>query len=826
MTLKRFKSKNGCSVVLWMASASGVVLLNAVAAHAQTQSVLPDQQVQAAQTEAPVSNGDPTEVIVTATKRASSLQKVPVSVGVVTGETMEIKGIDRAIDAALQVPSVVFQQTDEARTASISIRGVGSNGVSEGFEPSVSTIIDGEVYARTTSLTQSFADVDRVEVLRGPQGTLFGKNTSAGAVSITTRRPRLGEESAQLQLRGAEHGEVTTKGYVNFPVATNAAVRINAFKQSIDGWLDNAAPGQPKIGNSKANGIRGQLLFEPNEQWTVILRADYSESRSHGNGTIWLSTANTPAGTTIRNILTSFNQPIGPDADVASVDGTQFSDITNRGVSLDVAYTFNGYEFRSQTFKRFNRLDENRDQDATPIISGPKRFYGFVLSDTLQQEFRLTSPKWAWGDYIAGAFYYNADTSRDGANQTCTQMGTLTPDTGGTHLSSRTYYDPVTLKVSDCQGAGTSPYNTVNDFSTAVVRDNWALFGNVNFNVSDRLKLFLGARYLEEETSIRFSSSQAPTTSLTNPFRNSRTDDAFIGRVGGQYFFSDDVNVYASYATGYKGPTFNDTGGSTPESLSLGGDDYLEPEHSRQLELGLRSQWFSRKFTFNLTAYRLEVDDFQERISRFVDLNGDGTPDDLETVTVNAGQVATRGLEWDTTWRTPIKGLTIGYNGAYTDAYYADFGENLLPCPDALVGTSECFHPTGTPGTSQFIDPQGRPLPRSPKWQHFTDIAYRTELAGGSLINLGATYRWQSKFNFETNQDPFTVQRSYGLLDLTAGWTDPTRKYNLNLVVNNATDQRYYSSILSNAAGFGGGYRAGLPRAAMRFVGVNLRVNF
>ncbi|MEJ6010833.1 TonB-dependent receptor [Novosphingobium aquae] len=790
------------------------------------------QDSQAAVTEVPAEDaqaaeaGNSGEIIVTAQKRAENLQKVPVSVGVITGEQLDVKGIDRAIDAALQLPGVVFQQSDEARTSSISIRGIGSNGVSEGFEPSVSAIIDGEVYARTTSLTQSVADVERVEVLRGPQGTLFGKNTSAGAISVITKRPVLNDALGQIQLRVAQHDEQTAKGFVNVPIGGQAALRVNGFYQHIGGWLDNAAPSGDRLTRTNAWGVRAQLLIEPTDNLSILLRGDYSRSKANGTGTIRLSVANTAAGTSIRNLLTSFGQPIGPEADVASADSAQYSNIKNKGISADIAYSFSDFELRSQTFLRNNRLDEARDGDALPIIAGPKRFAGFVNADSIQQEVRLTSPKWGWGDFILGAFYYRANTSRDAANEVCTQLGTLTPDNGGTHSSSLTYYDPVTLKVTDCQGAGVNPYNTVNDFSTAVKRENGAIFGNVNFNLSEKLKAFAGARYLKERTSVRFSSSQAPTTSLANPFRNSRLDDAFIARVGAQYFFTPDINIYGSYSTGYKGPTFNDTGGSTPTSLSVGGSDYLEPEHSRQGEIGLRSQFFDRTLTVNLTGFLLQIDGFQERVSKFVDLNGDGVFDDVENATINAGRVESRGAEWDISWRTPIEALSLTYAGSYTDAYYKDFGTNILPCPTSLLGTSECFDPANVPGTSQFLDPTGRPLARAPKWQHNISARYRPTLDNGSRLDFGADVRFQSSFNFGTDSDPQTVQRGYGIVDLSAGWTNASNSLSVNVFVKNLFDKRYYSSILEQAASLGGGYRAGLPRDANRYVGGSVRVNF
>lgn len=810
----------GRSCMLLTGAALGVFAFASVA-HAQGGA-----PVQQRDDDAALQPDDSGDIIVTAQKRAESLQRVPVSVGVITGDTLEAKGIDRAIDAALQVPGVVFQQTDEARTASISIRGIGSNGVSEGFEPSVAAIVDGEVFARTTSLTQNVADVERVEVLRGPQGTLFGKNTSAGAISVITKRPILGKFSGQAQARFAEHDERTFKSFVNVPLGDIAAVRVNGYYQNIGGWLKNAAPGEPDITNSETWGVRGQVLIQPTSNLDILLRADYSKMTSNGTGTIRLSVANTAAGANIAGILASFGQTIGPDSDVASVDSTQYSNILNKGVSADISLTLGDYELRSQSFLRNNRLDENRDADALPINAGPKRFAGFVNADSFQQELRLTSPKWNWGDFLLGAFYYHAATSRDAANQFCTQLGTLTPDTGGAHATNKTYYDPVTLKVTDCQGAGVNPYNTVNDFSTAVTRDNGAIFGNVNVSISKALKLFAGARYLRERTAIRFSSSQDPTTSLSNPFRDHRVDDAFIGRVGGQFFLTPDVNFYGSYSTGYKGPTYNDTGGSTRITLSPGGSDYLEPEHSRQFEIGFRSQFFNRTLTVNLTAFKLQIDGFQERVSQFVDLNGDGTFDDVESATVNAGRVESRGVEWDITWRTPMRGLSLSASGAYTDAFYADFGENFLPCPTAYIGTSACFDPTSIPGTDQFIDPTGKPLARAPKWQYNISARYRPELPDGSKLNFDVDWRWQSAFNFDIAGDPYAVQNSYGVVDFGIGWTSKNDVVNVTLFVHNLLDKRYYSSILDLPASLGGGYRAGVPRDAMQYVGGSVRLNF
>lgn len=801
-----------------MAGAAGVALC---ANAAMAQEVVADRD---GITSAEDNNG---EIIVTAQKRAESLQKVPISVGVITAETLDAKGIDRAIDAALQVPGVVFQQTDEARTASISIRGIGSNGVSEGFEPSVSAIIDGEVYARTTSLTQNVADVERVEVLRGPQGTLFGKNTSAGAVSVITKKPKVGETSGEIQVRMAEHEERTAKGFVNVPLGDIAAFRLNGFVQHIGGWLDNRALDADDLTHTKARGARAQLRLQPSDKLDVVIRGDISKSESNGTGTIHLSIPSTTAGNTIRNILNGVGQEIGPDSLTASANNTQYSNIENKGVSADISYMLGDYELRSQSFLRRNRLDENRDPDATPIDSGPLRFGGFVLADSFQQEIRLTSPKFDFGDFLIGAFYYDVETSRDAGNQVCTQLGSLTVDTGGVHATNRTYYDPVTMKVTDCQGAGISPYNVVNNFSTAVTRENAAIFGNVNLNITDQLKAFAGARYLTEKTGVRFWSSQAADTpDPESPFRGSRTDDAFIYRVGGQYFVTPDINVYASYSTGYKGATYNDTGGSTAASLSPGGDDYLEPEKSNQIEAGLRAQLFDRALTVNVTGFILRIKDFQERVSQFVDLNDDGIFDDVQGVTINAGEVESRGVEYDVSLRTPIQNLTLMASGAYTDAFYKDFGNNFLPCPTALFGSSQCFDPADIPGTEQFTDPTGRPLSRAPKWQHNISASYRPEFNDGSTARIELNYRGQSSFNFDLAGDPLARQKSYGVFDASVGFTTADKVFSFSVFGKNLFDKRYYSSILDQPAGFGGGYRAGVPRDALRYFGITAKVSY
>ncbi|MBP7339742.1 TonB-dependent receptor [Niveispirillum sp.] len=739
------------------------------------------------------------EIIVVATKRSETLQNVPVSVGVVTGEQIEAKGINRAIDAALQVVGVNFQQADEARTAQISVRGIGTNAVSSGFEPSVSVMVDGEVYARTTSLTQNVADVERVEVLRGPQGTLFGRNTSAGAIHVITRQPKLNDQEGYVSLGLAEHGERTVKGAVNLPIADNSAIRLNASYSRIDGWLDNNAIDGEKLTNSESRGVRAQWLTELTPEFSVIVRADYSKSDSNGAGTVHLSTDNPNA-----RVITLGRVPVGSDVTTTAADIYQYSDVENYGAGLEATLALGDYQVKYLgTYRTFN-LDENRDADASAIIAGPLNTGGMEDTWTTQHELRLTSPLLDKFDYIAGLFYYHSSLDREAADTRCFNLN-----------AAKTVIDPVTLRVTNCNGTG-KPINRDRSFTNGIDTDNAALFGEINYYPVEKLKLFAGARYLYEKTAADYLGIDGANR---RTFNDSADDTQLIGRTGAQYFVTDDLNVFGSFSTGYKGSSWDLRIVSDATTFPT---DLLKPEKSRQFEAGLRSQWLDRRITVNATAFEIKIDDFQEDVTTFVDTDGDGVIDDTLRDVVNAGQVRSRGVELETNFRV-TRDLRFNASGAYTDTIYSQFADYYLPCPDPLIGTAECFTFEGAP----YINLEGRRPPRSPKWQFNIGTDYTTEVAdSGFELLLNATYRWRSEFNFSVDQDPRLIQGAYGVVDLSAGLRSPDGDYQLTLYAKNLFDKRYYSSAIVKSADFGGGVRAALPRDALRYFGGSLKINF
>ena len=215
------------------------------------------------------------EVIVTARRRTERLHDVPLTVSVIDGESLEQKNISTVRDVVEHSPQVSFQQTGDIRTDTLSIRGISSVSNVAGVEPDAAIVIDGETLARTMEMNYDVVDVERVEILEGPQGTLFGKNAVAGMLNVITRAPKIERQSTyEIKFDAAEDQEFRIKGSANIPLSDKSAVYVNGFKEYQGGWVQNVHPGQPNAGKEIGGGGRIQYLYKPDDTFSVLLRAE------------------------------------------------------------------------------------------------------------------------------------------------------------------------------------------------------------------------------------------------------------------------------------------------------------------------------------------------------------------------------------------------------------------------------------------------------------------------------------------------------------------------------------------------------------------------
>ena len=675
-------------------------------------------------------------VTVSATRRSASLQSVPVAVSVIDGEQLA-QANRNSIDTIIQeVPSATFRQQGGNKDSTIFVRGIGTISTSPGVEPTVSTVVDGVVYARPGQATLDLLDIDRIEILRGPQGTLFGKNASSGVLNVIGRKP--GEQaSGYVDASWYEGNEKRVRAGVAGAIAPGVVrASLTALYADYDGNVDNIHAGGGKVNGYDRKGARARVDITPNNNVDITLIADYL--RSHAS----------PSLTAYQSTSAPFSAAIAPV--VASAENRQVltdipSDIrdTNQGLSAQVDWRLGGHTLTSITAVRDwdnaqytstsaigNAAETGRITAAYPAT----RDIGTVDFRQLSQEVRLASPKDRLVDYVVGAYYLHGK-------------------------DRETYQRLVTTNVFN---AGRADYGVKND--------SYSLFGECTINVAADWRAIAGARWTKDELSYdhaRTSTSSAAFPGVQPAVQNSgaTSEDGYSGRLGLQYDVSSTVNTYATYSRGYKGPAYNVFFNMLARDTLA-----LKPETSDSFELGLKTSAFKRRLTANLAVFHTSYDNYQ---ANFYDTVG-GT---VITRLINAGKVSTRGVELDVSAR-PTRAFTLSGALAYTDARIDNFN-----CPPAA--TASC-------------NLNGQPLPFSPKWKAFTRANYALTLHNGLIADFSADYAYQSKTQFDLFQSPDAIQGAYGIVNASIALSSPVGGWRIALVGKNLANQSYATNLVTS----------------------------
>jgi iron complex outermembrane recepter protein len=788
------------------------------------------------------------EIIVTANKRAERLQDVAVSVQAVDGETLANRAIVSAKDFGQISPTLNFQAADEARLFNFSIRGIGTESFSVGVEPSVSTIVDGVVYTRVGSVFDGLGDLERVEVLNGPQGTLQGKNASAGAVVIHTKAPNRDEFEGKAELGIAEHGEYSAKLALSAPITDQFAFRLFGYYHTEDGIVRDIRTGKT-VNNVESYGLRGKLLWEPAPGATFTLAGDWSKRKADCCGEpIRIAAAS-------GNVTAAFTgTPVGPDNRYVAFDTEQEGSQKNYGVSLTGDIEVGTHTLTSITAYRVYRDNAIRDRDGTPapfagvtptqlfnatnpgitpaaalvlmdnLLLNPLSFscrmtdrsatepvcgesQSLEFNKTFTQEIRIASPTGGTVDYIAGMFYYNALTGRD-----LTIAGVRWNGVGSTTEGNVTFPTPTTYTINR------DTAYVMADMITRVRNINYAAFANVNVHPTDKLTITGGIRYVRDEiefdlqkvtgpngdhiggsVNTNVAGQPAPGANIGTPQHNAyRTygTSHVLGRVTAKYEFTDDLMAYASWAHGYKGPAVD-----ADIFVSQAGFDNtpVAAETSNSWELGLKSQFADRKVTVNLTAYKTTFSGYQT--------SSQGTDGSGPPVLRSAGKLYTKGVEGEVTVR-PLEGLRLSGNFLFADN---KFGDLFTSATNNLKG--------------------GNPL-NAPETKWGVNASY--DFAVGDWgVNLNTNYTWTGETLFTNladaaNPNSIWIRDSFGVAHAAVNVTMPGDRVKLGLYVKNLFDKQYVASLrrISGSVGGGGAVAQALPRDFDRYVGASVTVNF
>jgi iron complex outermembrane receptor protein len=741
------------------------------------------------------------DIIVTAQKREERLQDVPVAVTVISGATLENRGALNLENAQYLVPSLNFRKSGVAINQSLFLRGVGTSTFSLAGEPSVSTVVDGVVYSRAGEAFSDLVDIERIEVLRGPQGTLFGKNASAGVVNIVTRRPA-DEFGITVDASWFEGNEWRLRGTVDAPINDIVKTRFTGFYSKFDGNIYNEAVDR-MVNGYERYGFRGIIEAKPSDKLTLTLIGDWRKADDDCCAEVVAAPPLTATGT-VNTTALAFIQPAipelkGNDTRRINQNTVNRNEETSWGVSLQADLELGNQLVTSITAYREYDNNEIRDGDWTsqPYIGVPQLAdVGPQEGTTFTQELRIASIGSNTIDYVAGAFFSSAKTTR-----------TFTRDV--IQCAAATPPAPTTLTPCSSPLAAPPTFPTGTAFFGSDFT-NFALFGQATWNVSDRLRLIGGLRYTIDQLDV-FHSRQttlagpgvAPSGPIVNgvlatadrPWRGKATAEDLSGRAAVQFDLAETSTAYASYARGYKGPAFN-----VFYNLQAVGTGVVDAETADAFEIGLKNTLFDGTLVLNIAAFYAKYYNFQAN-----------NPDLVEGVVVtrftNAGDVSTRGVELDFLWRpTPALGISGGV--AYTDARVDEFN---LP-------------PGGNP--SQVI-PSGTPLAYAPKWKGSLAADYRLELDSFDLL-FGVQGSVQSEQLSLFDANPIVrdagIIDGYALVDASVGIGDKDDRYRLTFHARNLFDQSFAAAIANG--GPAGAYLYRIPREADRYVGLTGRVSF
>ncbi len=736
-------------------------------------------------------------VIVTAQKREENLQKVPAAVSVLSAAAISSANAVNIEGVTALIPSLTFNKGGTTLNSSLFLRGVGTINFSIAAEPSVAFVLDGVVMARAGEAFGDLYDLQRMEVLRGPQGTLFGKNASAGVVNVVSKKA--GDVfSIEGELSAFSGQEYKAKVAADISFGARARSRVTAFVGEYDGNITNKFSATNNgTGNSKINGYsrwgaRAVTDIDVSDAFKVTIIADYRKADDDCCASVVL---NPPATAALRNQLpgVNFNGLGTREVNHDFIVGTQEE---AWGLSAQADWDLaGGLTLTSITAYRSWANTELREGDfrSRPALYVGNAFAGIndvgpQDSSTFSQELRLTSPSGGKLEYTLGAYYYTADNERTFRRDVrrC-ESTTLAPDSTG---------------LTPCAVGSSVFLDAFSQSTFGSTSKNYAVFGNGSFDITDKLSVIAGLRYTKDELSF-FHNRTTPApiagiaglTNLLSGYTGSTDDTNVSGKAGFQYVVSDSIDTYVSYTTGYKGPAYNVFFNMGATALPP-----IAAETAKSTEVGIKGRWWNGRVVANVALFRAEYKNFQAN-----------SPDILNGLTVtrltNAGNVSTEGLELDFAVR-PISGLRIAGGIALTNAQIDAFKAPI----------------TGILSAAR----QGERLPFAPEVKSSVSIDYDV-----SPASMPFDVRYSAQLSSTTEQrtaipdnaaaiNPATFLPGYTNVDASVTFSTRDKRYSLAIVGKNLTDSDRPAFIENSGAGF----VARFPRDADSYYGVTLKAKF
>ncbi|MEZ5559022.1 MAG: TonB-dependent receptor [Pseudomonadales bacterium] len=648
------------------------------------------------------------EIVVTAEKRAASVQDTSIAITAYTAETLDLRGIEEIEDLQFSAPNLVISHNSQSPVTYAYIRGIGSDQLVAGFDPGVAYHVDGVYVGQPSSMPGDLWDMERVEVLRGPQGTLYGRNTTGGAINVITAQP-----SAETEL----FGDVTLGNYgrqryraVVGGGTEEVAGRLSYIRDFDDGYQDNLVGRNGDVTDFDA--VRGKVRFSIGERGELTLMAQRFQNQ--GRQSQKRREPFAPVELAPGFVIDVYDGAIPNPTDPRKVakDYPEKLDLQNDFFSGHFSWDFDGFRLVSITGYIKNDWTQNSDID---MSSNPVQFQNWDMqTDQFTQEIQLVSSgdgPWEW---ILGAFYFDED------------------------LSTNYLFDDSSIAGFTFRNGG--------DLKT----ESRAVFGQLSYDFRDRgmpIRVVSGLRWTQDKKDIsEFQQIPQFAVDLAGSMDEEWTE--MSGKLGLDWFVSEDVLAYVNYSHGYKGGGF-----------SIGQFDSFDPETVDSFEVGLKSQFWADRAQVNVAAFYNDYQDLQVNFLQFTLFTTD-----------NAAKATIQGIEVESTF-IPVDNLTLGVNLTWLDAEFDEYQ------------------------FSDTIDLSGDTLNRAPEYTIALSAQYDWPLGDAGKLTARADYYWQDDVYYRVQNIPRHRADDFFTADARLMWSSADETWVIDAFVKNLTDEDNQRSL-------------------------------
>jgi len=745
------------------------------------------------------------EIVVTARKREESIQKAPVAVTAFTEEALASRSVQSVDQIAQYTPNLQFDGSAALSggrfNATMFIRGVGQNDFATFSDAGVGLYIDGIYMGRTIGGIMDAVDMSRVEVLRGPQGTLFGRNTIGGAVNIITQAPTK-ENEAKIEAVAGEFNRADLKGMVNlssqdgkFRTRLTAAInKRDGYAKQVDWVTKETAP----RGDHNSQVVRLQTMFQPNDVFSATLTADGTWAHEHAAPLTLLSVASPVPNAAGYPFFNLYNNLVAPNQSIVAPNGLKqmnsswitgdpyttygtfynVNNLANWGTGLTLDWNLGSVDVKSITGYRHLHAEFGRDGDNSPLTF--RETFNNDTANQIREELQFSgtsfSDKLKW---LAGVYYFNEDTVDDGGARLAAGVfnaleaqprGSWSPPA----LAPRATLCNPAAAGPPCLGGVANPQNVSNDLQIQLHNVNSsnsiAFFAQATYNITDKFSITPGIRYTRDKK--EFSGFQLRLNAnqyiIPPGFVVDKTWSQINPKLSLEYQSTNNLLLYVSAASGYKAGGFNER-----PLRNVGEVNIYDPEKILTYEAGIKASLFDRRMTWNSAVFYSNYKNIQ--------LTVNATP--LNFV-FNAAEGKMQGVESEMTVRV-AKGFDVNLSGGYLDAKYTNIDPAKCPSVAACPITT----------ASSFV--------KAPKWTASGGVQYSADIGEGRSISIRGDWTYKSKVYNDVGNNEMIAQSGYSLFNARAVWNSANNRFSVAGFVTNLGDKRFKVSGNASSAAFG-----------------------